>query len=81
VALRDVEPFDVGNSVDCCWKMRMQQSTGWRRVNDALYLQVIFRQRALYSVALLRKMTCNLRQPQMAIHHAAPQQMALLNFP
>ena len=30
---------------------------------DALSLQVIFRNRALQLVALLRKMTCNLRHP------------------
>jgi len=35
---------------------------------DALSLQVIFRQRALYIVALLRKMTCNLRHP-MTLRH------------
>ena len=35
---------------------------------DALSLQVIFRKRALYLVALLRKMTCNLRHP-MGLRH------------
>jgi len=35
---------------------------------DALSLQVIFRERALYIVALLRKMTCNLRHP-MPLRH------------
>jgi len=35
---------------------------------DALSLQVILRKRALYLVALLRKMTCNLRHP-MSLRH------------
>jgi len=35
---------------------------------DALSLEVIFRERALYLVALLRKMTCNLRQPMHLRH-------------
>jgi len=35
---------------------------------DALSLLVIFRERALYMVALLRKMTCNLRHP-MPLRH------------
>ena len=36
--------------------------------HDALSLQVTFRERALYIVALLRKMTCNLRHP-MPLRH------------
>ena len=35
---------------------------------DVLSLQVIFRERAVYIVALLRKMTCNLRHP-MPLRH------------
>jgi len=37
--------------------------TGWPRLIWCLKLQVISRKRALWLVALLRKMTCNLRHP------------------
>ena len=37
---------------------------------DALSLQVNFRERAVYIVALLRKMTCNLRH-SMPLRHPA----------
>jgi len=60
--------------VVCVWLMCMAHVYGsfvlltgvvsW----DALSLQVIFRKRALYLVALLRKMTCNLRHP-MSLRH------------
>ena len=36
---------------------------GGEDVSDALYLQFIFRKRALKLVAILRKETCNLRHP------------------
>ena len=53
--------------VTCCWKALMQRvATGWRR--PALSSQVIFRNRALQLVALLRKTTCNLKHP-MGLHH------------
>ena len=42
--------------------------TGWRRVIGCLISIIIFRKRALYLVALLRKMTCNLRHT-MSLRH------------
>ena len=41
----------------------------WRRLIDCLKLQVIFRKRAIYYRALLRKMTCNLRH-LMGLRHS-----------
>ena len=56
--------------------------TGWRRVilqggvesQDALSLQVVFREKALDIVALLREMTCNLRHP-MGLCHPVQQHL------
>jgi len=48
------------------WNIR---GTGWRRVIwDASSLWVSFRKRSLQLVALLRKMTCNLRHPMSLCH-------------
>jgi len=50
-----------------CWVTHMCIQGGVESY-DALSLQGIFRKRALYIVALLRKMTCNLRHP-MTLHY------------
>jgi len=47
---------------------------------DALPLQVIFRERALYIVALLRKMTCNLRHPMPLRHPVALQFCSIVHL-
>ena len=44
---------------------------GGKNPEDALSLQVTFRKRALYLVALLRTMTCNLRHPMGLCHPVA----------
>jgi len=54
------------NTSYCYWTRPIV--TGWRRLTDPLCLYGIFRKRALYLVALLWKMICNLGDP-MSLRH------------
>ena len=56
--------IQMSGAAHMTWLIRIGR---WRPIG-CLKLQVIFRKRALYLVALLRKMTCNLRHP-MGLRH------------
>ena len=71
-AKNDLHPMGLRHHVyrahSCLQQLDPHLVQGGEDPQDPLSLQVIFRERALYLVALLRKMTCNLRQPTGLSH-------------